>query len=215
MRQVEDRTWSNDGRETVRLVDREIMPARVLEDLQEGTIWLPVPPVKRKHARVECVRVALPTTAAVTPARSSPESGMERERETPDEKTVEAAGRTETGEASGVSLSAERAAALERVLLYVQPRGPDECWPLVWPEGIKGTDADGYPRIKVAGKYVRTYQLVYEAKHGEQGPGESVDHVCHNLAHLEGVSAEENRRRRWEWARRRERVRANGTEVKA
>lgn len=226
-RQVEERSWSNDGRETVRLVDRETVPARVLEDLQPGTAWLRVPPVERKRARVECVRVAMPTALPLAPERASLGAGMESER------PVEKVGDDHGEEASRLSLSAERAAALERVRLYVQQREPDECWPLVWPEGIKGTDSDGYPRIKVAGKYVRTYQLVYEAAHGEQGPGESVDHVCHNrdlscpggkdcrhrmchnLAHLEGVSAEENRRRRWEWARRRERARANGQEVKA
>ena len=147
------------------------------------------------------------------------------------ETAAEKIGEDCTEQASAVPLSAERSAALERVRLYVQRRGPGECWPLVWPEGIMGVDADGYPRIKVAGKYVRTYQLVYEAEHGEQGDGESVEHachtrdvscpggkdcrhrMCHNLAHLEGVSAEENRRRRWEWARRRERTRANGMEV--
>ena len=80
---------------------------------------------------------------------------------------------------------------------------------------------------------MKTYQLVYEEANGELGEGESVDHrchnedpscpgglecahkMCHNLAHLEGVSAEENNRRRWEWARRHERARANGAEVKA
>src|ERR687886_306604 len=83
--------------------------------------------------------------------------------------------------ASGVPwvspLPLEKQAALERVRLHVQVRGEDECWPLVWPEGVNGTDAKAYPRIKVAGRYEKTYKLVYEAHHGEQGEGESVDHT--------------------------------------
>lgn len=45
------------------------------------------------------------------------------------------------------------------------------------------------------------------------GGRECAHRMCHNLAPLEGVSAEENRRRRWEWARRRERAQANGVQV--
>ena len=98
---------------------------------------------------------------------------------------------------------------------------------------MKGTDSKGYPRIKVSGRYVATYQLVYEDANGEQSDGESVDHrchnedpdcpgglecphrMCHNLAHLQGVSSEENTRRGWEWARQHERARANGAGVKS
>ena len=112
-------------------------------------------------------------------------------------------------------LPPDKVEALARVRLYVQVKGDNERWPLVWPEGIKGTDDRGRPRIRVSGKYVKTYQLVYEEAHGELGEDEGVDHtcrdlMCHNLRHLEGVSSEENTRRRHEWARRRERARANG-----
>jgi hypothetical protein len=223
-RQVEDRSWSTGGRETVRLIDKETVPARVLEDLQPGTAWLRVPPVARSRARVECIRVALPTALGV---RGSPEQGTPRETiagtlgnsvETPDNVVP-----------AQSPLPADKAKALARVRLYVTVKGPTECWPLRWPDGIKGTDDRGRPRIKVSGDYVKTYQLVYEETNGELGPGESVEHachtadpdcvggkecphlLCHNLAHLQGVSAEENSRRRWEWARRRERARANGS----
>ncbi len=50
LRALRCRMWSNDGREMVRLVDRETVPARLLEDLQPGTAWLRVPPVDRKRA---------------------------------------------------------------------------------------------------------------------------------------------------------------------
>jgi hypothetical protein len=42
---------------------------------------------------------------------------------------------------------ASRSAVLSR-----KPLVAAECWPLVWPEGIKGTDSKGYPRIKVSGE---------------------------------------------------------------
>jgi hypothetical protein len=64
---------------------------------------------------------------------------------------------------------------------YVQARGEVECWLLVWPAGIKGTDDRGRPRVKVSGRYVKTYQLVYEEANGELGEDEGVDHTCHNL----------------------------------
>jgi hypothetical protein len=225
-RQVEERTWMNDGRETVRLVDKETVPARVLEDLQPGTAWLRVPPVERKRARVECVRVAMPATLPL--ARSSLELGTATE--TVAGTAVERQG-TDEVPAPASPLPRAKAAAVERVWSLVQRRGERECWPIVFPEGVKGTDSYGYPRMKVGGKYVKTYHLVYEERNGEMGDDEGVDHVCHNrdascpggrecphkmchnLAHLQGVSSEENTRRRHEWARRRERARANGLEV--
>jgi hypothetical protein len=184
----------------------------VLEDLQPGTAWLRVPPVERKRARVECVRVALPTALPLEAARSSPELGTATE-------TVAGT----TGEGQGIEVPAvsplpkAKADSLERVWSLVQRKGECECWPIVFPDGVKGTDSYGYPRTKVEGKYVKTYHLVYEAEHGELGEGEGVDHtcrdkMCHNLRHLEGVSSEENTRRRHEWARRHERARANRLE---
>jgi hypothetical protein len=217
-RQFEDRSWSNDGRETVRLVDRETVSARVLEDLQPGTAWLRVPPVKRKRARVECVRVALPAPLPLGAARGSLELG------TPTESLVGTlAASVGTPDSAGPTVSplpADKAAALQRVRELVQVRGEDECWRIVWPEGVKGTDDRGRPRIKVSGRYVKTYQLVYEETNGELGEDEGLDHtchnlMCHNLRHLEGVSSEENTRRRHESARRRERARANGSELNA
>jgi hypothetical protein len=111
-------------------------------------------------------------------------------------------------------LAADKVAALERVRSMVQVGEDDQCWPIVYPDGVKGTDVKGYPRIKVSGRYVTTYTLVYEAEHGELAEGETVDHtcrdkLCHNTEHLEGVSREENTRRRHEWQRRRAIERAN------
>jgi hypothetical protein len=63
---VNDASWSYgyDVREHVRVTEQPIVPASVLEDLTTGTAYLRVPPIQRKHARVEPVRVALPTDAA-------------------------------------------------------------------------------------------------------------------------------------------------------
>jgi hypothetical protein len=49
--QVAER-WSNDGRETVRLVGRATVPPRGLQDVLLGTAWLRVPPIERVLAAV-------------------------------------------------------------------------------------------------------------------------------------------------------------------
>jgi hypothetical protein len=61
VRPTDERSWSNDGRETVCLVEREIVPASVLENLQPGQAWVRVPPIESRRAPIEPVRVALPT----------------------------------------------------------------------------------------------------------------------------------------------------------
>ena len=99
---------------------------------------------------------------------------------TPEGTLDRSGGTLEDAGPAGSPLPADKAEALERVRQFVQLRGEDQCWPLVWPEGVKGTDDRGRPRIKVSGRYVKIYQLVYEEANGEQGPGVSVDHACHN-----------------------------------
>jgi hypothetical protein len=104
-----------------------------------------------------------------------------------------------------------RARALKRetYALYLAVRDPRAPW---------------YAKAVAVVAYLGTPDKGEEAN-GELGPGESVEHachtadptcpgglacphlLCHNLKHLEGVSSEENSRRRWEWARRRERAR--------
>src|SRR5262249_18728278 len=152
-----------------------------------------VPPVEQKYARVECVCVAMPIALPLSPVRASLDEGRERGRS--DERIAERPGRCEQSEATDLPLSSERAAALERVRLYVQVKGADECWPLKWPDGMKGADEDGYPRIKVGGRYVPTYKLVYEETNGEQGDDESVDRVCHTWD--SGCQGGRESRHRW------------------
>jgi hypothetical protein len=50
---------------------------------------------------------------------------------------------TASGIPSVSPLPPEKQAALERVRLHVQVRGEDECWLLVWPAGVKETNAKG------------------------------------------------------------------------
>jgi hypothetical protein len=219
-----EQTYRSDGQRSSRRVEawgqanagageRANVAPSALENLQPGTAWLRVPPIERKQARVQCVRVALPQALPVAEIRSSLEPGTVTE--TSEGKTETTVGIPTAGPSeSPLPRDGSKAAALERVLSMVQVGEEDECWPIVFPGGVKGTDDDGYPRIKVGGRYVRTYKLVYEAEHGEQENGETVDHVCHdkmchNGRHLEGVSREENTRRRHEWQRRRAIERAN------
>lgn len=205
-RLAEERTWSNDGRETMRLVDKETVPARILEALTPGTALLRVPAVEKKRARVQVIRVATPALSQV-PIQGSLEAGTPR---------VAIVGTPET---RVPPLTEDKARAMARVRQYVTVKGDDECWPLKWPDGMVGTDDRGRPRIKVSGKYVKTYQLVYEEEHGELGEGEGVDHachnedpqcpgakdcphlMCHNPRHLKGATDEDNTIRRHERTR--------------
>lgn len=157
--------------------ERTAVSPSALENLPPGTAWLRVPPVERTRGRVQCVRVALPDVVGnVSLVEGIPEGtgpGIQ--------------GDTAAANGEDVSpLSEAEQQALRRVEAWVQvDSGPDgvlgSCSRIVFPEGMKGTTVGGYPRLKVEGKYVYTYQLVWMAAHGRRlGPGETVDHECHN-----------------------------------
>jgi hypothetical protein len=159
--------------------ERTAVSPSALENLAPGTAWLRVPPVERTRGRVQCVRVALPDA----PGSVSLIEGI------PGETASGTAGDTAPSNGKGMSpaipeqspLTEAEQQALRRIRALVQERPGDECSPIVFPEGMKGTNAQGYPRLKIEGKYVYTYQLVWMAANGRRlEPGETVDHECHN-----------------------------------
>jgi hypothetical protein len=97
----------------------------------------------------------------------------------------------------------ELRAAVDRIWENVDKRGAEECWLLVWADGRKRQDDRGRPRLKVGGRYVKTYRLVYAAARGlSVEAAETVEHTCgnvncHNLEHLEEMSDADNTAARW------------------
>lgn len=70
-----------------------------------------------------------------------------------------------------------------------------DCWE--WPY----TNAKGYGRVKVKGRYYYVHREMYAYINGPIADGMQVDHLCHNRSccnpdHLEAVSHTENQRRR-------------------
>jgi hypothetical protein len=159
--------------------ERTAVSPSALENLAPGTAWLRVPPIERKRGRVQCVRVALPDV----PGDVSLIEGIVGETASGTAgDTVAANGEVMSPAIPELSpLTGAEQQALRRIRALVQERPGDECSPIVFPEGMKGTNAQGYPRLKIEGKYVYTYQLVWMEANGRRlGPGETVDHECHN-----------------------------------
>jgi hypothetical protein len=166
--------------------ERTAVSPSALENLAPGTGWLRVPPVERKRGRVQCVRVALPDTVAAVEAGEpvlSPRTGTQ---------AGTAAGTAADSSQRNVEvddpavpalspLTEAETRALRRIRAMIVEGEGEACSRIVFPEGMKGTDDQGYPRIKVEGRHVKTYQLVWMVANGRRlEPGETVDHECHN-----------------------------------
>jgi energy-coupling factor transporter ATP-binding protein EcfA2 len=173
VRPTEERSWTNDGRETVRIVEREIVPASVLEDLQPGSAWVRVPPIERRRVRVEPVRVALPK-----------------------QFQVDTAERLSPGDTYGTASAGDTGTQNETALASLSHRSTDEEPPdprierysdivgvhWVWRQGAPSSN--GYPRLKMRdGKYAYVHILWWEHINGPRPKGDdgellTVDHTC-------------------------------------
>lgn len=74
------------------------------------------------------------------------------------------------------------------------PDAPDENGCLLWKGSLT---AAGYGRVQARGDSMYAHRYAWEQVHGELGPSELVDHVCHqtqcvNVAHLRIATRAEN-----------------------
>lgn len=85
---------------------------------------------------------------------------------------------------------------LDRIRAKIEPGGPrGDCW--IW---TASTNASGYARISVSGRYQLAHRVAYELLVGPIPEGRQLDHLCRtrtcvNPAHLEPVTQRENSRR--------------------
>jgi hypothetical protein len=192
-----DATFRADGGSSVRRLEayslegagvgeRTAVSPSALENLPPGTAWLRVPPIERKRGRVQCVRVALPDAAAAVEAGETLLSlGTGTQGETAEGTAGDSSQNDDVEIEAAVPalspLTEAETKALRRIRAMIVEGEADACSRIIFPEGMKGTDDQGYPRLKVDGRYVKTYQLVWMAEKGERlEPGESIDHECHN-----------------------------------
>lgn len=84
----------------------------------------------------------------------------------------------------------DRAGVIAAVRTYVQET-PGGCW--IWQRRLR----DGYPEVRVGGKYHAVHRLVLEAKHGARLGKQAAHHICATPScvaphHLQPVTAREN-----------------------
>jgi hypothetical protein len=159
--------------------ERTAVSPSALENLAPGTAWLRVPPVERSRGRVQCVRVALPDAVmALSPGAGTQAGTAAGTAGDSSQRNVEV---DDPAVPALSPLTEAETRALRRIQAMIVEGEGDACSRIVFPEGMKGTDDQGYPRMKVEGRHVKTYQLVWMAANGRRlEPGETVDHECHN-----------------------------------
>jgi hypothetical protein len=162
-------SYGYDTREHVRVVEQPIVPASVLEDMTAGTAYLRVPPIQRKHARVEPLRVAMPVPAELMSPGDSYRTANSGDKGT----------QKETGLAApSDNVGTFDAPPDPRIAKYTDIVGPH--W--VWKANAPVNDS-GYPRLKIAGKYQYVHIYWWESVNGPRPIGDdgeplTIDHDC-------------------------------------
>lgn len=217
VRPTAERTTHGDGRESVRVVEKEHVPASTLEDLPAGNAWLRVPPIERRHARVEPVRVALPHLHGGDAIRDVVDQHLETVADAhlgmPAGDTYGTASVGDRGtqkETADASLShrSEEAPPDKRIERYSERIG--EHW--VWRDRAPVNATTGYPRLKIDGRYQYVHIVWWEHVNGSRPKGDdgevlTIDHTCEfgkrcvwpGCKRL--LTREDNTEDRWERAR--------------
>jgi len=77
---------------------------------------------------------------------------------------------------NGTKIQRPRIPAEVRFRAKIAKAGPDDCW--TWNAGTTKQGYGGFHPTK--GEMVLAHRYAYELEHGPIGPGDVVDHACHN-----------------------------------